>query len=165
MKKILLIIVLSFTLIPCCYSQRDSLNYNKKRLNAVYYGREWLGTIHSINYDRILISRGISNIALRVGFSAANKNFNQKGWAYIFPVEYNLLLGKKDHYFESGLSYKLILADFKDRQEDYREVYSFRIGYRIRSQKLGLITRIGVTPTTVFDSFFPLIDGSLGWSF
>jgi|GEM_PF-2634522 len=164
MKSIFLIIILSFSLIPKLYSQADSLSQKPKRLNAVYFGREWFGTINSINYDRILISRGVSSIAVRVGFSAAKEKFNNRGWAYIFPGELNLLLGKNTHYFEMGLSCKYLFADFREGDKK-RKAHTWRVGYRIKSSKIGLITRIGLSPGFFGNTFIPIIDGSVGWSF
>ena len=142
---------------------------NRHTKNVVYYE---LGGISfapfSINYER-LIGEG-ERVQLSIGIGAAVTNYISKpstieikGYQLLFPLQANLLIGKKNHKIEIG--YGMPFAIEKEEFGISSGLYVLRLGYRYQTYQKGLFFRASVNPAIL--AIVPAIMGSLaiGYNF
>lgn len=143
----------------------------------------------SLNYDRIFFQKGVVKLSFRVGISApfrgyvdANKS-NLGTFNWLVPIELNIMLGRKKHFFEFGLGYNAGFTHYTDvRSVDrdikfvYQNFYVQRLGYRRQIGESGLVIRASLN--SIFEtsgdqqysnpnyiSWKPSVGLGLGWSF
>ncbi len=113
------------------------------------------GSIYSINYDRILVSKEKWKIAGRVGGSYLNSFDKFKKLEISMPLEISILRGKGPHYLEFGMGatpkiFKYEMPGWRVNEiETIRNISVLllpRIGYRYQQLNGGQFFKIGFTP-------------------
>ena len=160
MKKITLILLISL-LLTNSFAQkiRDSTNtrFNLKSKNTFFIEALGNSLFYSLNYDKILFQKRNLFISNRIGIfylPAGGGNYK-----FGIPLEINFLLGKKQHFFESGLGISYLYFDdfywLTDGQGQIFEIVdqkinwvfiTGRIGYRYQKPNGGFFFRVGFTP-------------------
>lgn len=148
--------------------------------NSIYV--ELLGNagLYSFNYDRIVHQRETFKMSIRGGLSYVPLS-SDRDFQILIPLEWNVMLGRKNKYFETGIGLTQILY-FEDKRWEPSSTLSYnilmivpRIGYRLQKDEKGFLFRIGLTPLWGVSyngekrksvvGFFPSLGISLGKSF
>lgn len=138
--------------------QQPNRTSNPCKLNSIYF--EFLGqTIFgSLSYDRLLRENKKIKNSLSVGLGAYFKSLS-------LPLSYNILFGKKKHYFETGMgltmyyyhnSYFDKVSGAVDNKE-YSLWLTPKIGYRFQNNNGGFFYRLNFFP---FITLFKHVSGS-----
>ena len=124
----------------------------KLKRNTIFIELLGNGGFYSLNYDRILISKEKWKLAGRAGVSYFNffDDFNTQ--YYAIPLEVSYLVGKGNHYLETGLGitpfYKFGegIEEFNHEQKTLFITSTARIGYRYQRKDGGFFFKAGWTP-------------------
>lgn len=158
------------------HAQEISEKTKLTSLNSLYVELGGNGLAYSLNYDRILKHGEWFRTSARAGLSVLWWN----GGSVAFPVEFNLLTGKKNHFLEVGvgamysygLEWTAYRSDPTDPNGDYDTYTNYsglnasgRVGYRYQKPEGGFFFRAAYTPTTTFWSGNPDVKRSPlnGW--
>lgn len=103
----------------------------------------------SISYDRILMGNKLVKSTVRIGYAIPTKNYYfpipYDRSEHIIPIMMNLLIGKKNFYFEIGIGVDFVL--FNSDHAHVYEAFTSVFGLRYQNYEKGIMARIGVTPT------------------
>lgn len=160
--------------------QNDSIKLKLITKNTIYIEALGNAIVGSINYDRILLSRGKSKISTRIGFFMVP----DKKVYLSLPFSVNYLLGNKNLYESSvGLSYF-----YRDRYYDATKFTSSMLyltisplGYRFQKSRSGVFFKANALvfihlaefnknfrqnyPNYSYDAVFPYLSIGIGYSF
>ena len=146
--------------IICCYllsllsltlaAQEESTSYKP---NAIYFEVLGNGVLYSVNYDRLLTTKGNLKISGRVGYSYISVNFFDEIKGSAIPIEILGWMGNKRHFeFGIGTVYHSmkqtdvsILGPTQEFDSDAL-YFTGRIGYRRQKPEGGFIFRAGFVP-------------------
>ena len=182
-KKITCAVIFYTVISFSCYSQ-DSLN-NSFSKNAVFFEAGGNGGLYSLNYDRIIHTKGKNNISIRGGLAFIPKQISGDANEYIILTELNHLHGINNKFFELGMGLTFfyetytkkdyttqqgVVREKNENNEDETHLLLFlRGGYRLQRQK-GLFFRAAFTPAFNLSGnsdliFFPWVGISIGKTF
>ena len=137
----------------------EKIEKPKLKHHSVYVELGGNSIVYSLNYDYTFSLSESSKLAIGSGFeyvvmdSYANPDIHTpeaQPFLFVTPAV-NLLLGKKSHHLEIGMS------------AIYLTIPSARIGYRYQPAKGGFLFRIGFTPIVAIP--FPWAGISFGYTF
>lgn len=145
MKKIFkpLILLFAYFLISnSVIAQKDSTTIVKK--NVIYVQIFGLGGA-SINYDRVFLQKPKYKMAYRVGVESVTfirKNDNR----LVALGELNVLLGKQNHFFETGIGFNTI---FPTTRSLFEINIGPNVGYRFQKVESGCFFRVNIYPVGI----------------
>jgi len=151
MKKYLLFSLHIFFISGLYAVKAQELVPEPKR-NTIFVELLGNGGIYSLNYDRILISKEKWKLAGRAGVSYFNffDDFNTQ--FYAIPLEVSHLLGKGNHFLETGLGFTPLyktsegIGEININQETLFLISTARLGYRYQRKDGGFFFKAGWTP-------------------
>lgn len=153
------------------FGQKDT-SYPQKRKNSVFLevggNAAQFGGLHytlSLNYDRIFFVRKSVRGSIRLGATIPYLAQTRQ----VFPLLLNVLFGRKKFFLELGIGGALIYEGYNFRTA--YGAYTSVIGLRYQNPELGIMMRLGITPTIAnkrLDPFFYVgawLGASVGYSF
>lgn len=160
MKNLLIILIIILKSISL-FSQNT--NENSYARNTIFFELGGNGGIYSINYDRIFIIKHLK-FSIRAGMSffvfklEENKPIKIQ-YSPRFPIQLNLLIGKRNNYFVVGYGG----TPYWYNDQSITGAFFPNIGYRYQRDEGGTFYKIEFSPC-IFDegeyTFIPW--GSLG---
>jgi len=151
MKKYLLLSLLLLFSSVLLSVKAQEIGPELKR-NTIFIELLGNGGIYSLNYDRILLSKEKWKLAGRAGVSYFNFSDDFNTQYYAIPLEVSYLVGKGNHFLETGLGitplYKIgeRIEEFNIEQETLFITSTARIGYRYQRKDGGFFFKAGWTP-------------------
>jgi len=142
-----------------CIAQDSARAINK---NAVFFELGGNGVFYSINYERIIFSKGKAHLSARVGYEFLPRSVFKAITSLssnVLLAEVNVFCGRENSFFETGfgISYDTeehiehtYLNVESSAEKSYHDIYYFyRIGYRYHEPS-GFIFRAAATPFIYF---------------
>lgn len=167
MKKLLFVLLLLFFIKPSFAQTKDTILLFKKNATYLEIWGNAVNCNYSINYERIILSRGYNKLALRIGFAERNE-FD----LIDFPILLNYFIGHFNHFeIGGGVYLETGMNKLTNKFDEINYIPTTSIGYRYQKPNGKFLFRIAYTPTfyqpsTIAFSYYLLRFGaSLGYCF
>lgn len=156
--KLLFAFIISLAVFVC--KGQDSLHLKK---NAVYGEFLGNGLAYSINYERMFYQKNEIHFCGRIGIEFVPEVF-------LFPVEINMLFGKKNNFLETGVGFTFLYPAGDLIGDSQTPLLFLRLGYRFHKQGGGFLFRIAPMLCSPFPynnkyELFPFAGISVGYTF
>lgn len=156
MKKYLIAVIVGAMVCNASCIAQDSTRALSK--NAVYLELGGNGVGYSLSFERMIYQKDNLHLCARVGSGIAPRDFfnGRELSRVLFPlVEVNILSGKRNDFFETGIGYTYDSRRHSDytytKAEGfiyhvyYYNYFFLRLGYRYQGKK-GFMLRLAATP-------------------
>lgn len=156
------------------YSQSAIDTTFKLKKNALYFELFGNGLFYSFNYERMFYQKNNLHFDGRMGFSVIPfADWGDEGEEAIlamFPVEVNMLIGKRKNFLETGICHTYntqvyrVYHDIASTNEIeftnyHRHSLSLRIGYRFQKPGGKFLFRIAALPQLIYRPGFVVVPG------
>ncbi|MFH0867580.1 MAG: hypothetical protein V1904_15425 [Bacteroidota bacterium] len=174
MKFLTTLILFYLLLANAIFGQdHDSIQKINSSRNTIYLELFGNASLYTINYDRILFDFKKTKTTGRIGLCYMPKSskfsaFTDK--SIVLPLEINQLFGRKNDFFELGLSTTFFFV-----QHEYTSIMLFpKIGFRHQKRNGGFFHKVSYAPLiSIFENpsqdygifFPPMIGISIGYTF